>query len=169
MSELTGPSQAVLVTARAIMEDKFSTKKITKDNIITIAWHMNTSSSPQLYAISVGKTRYSYKLISSSRVFAVNFMPYDLKEKTIKCGRVSGEHIDKFREAGLTKIEADKIDCLLIGEALGYLECEVINEIEAGDHVIFIGHVLRSELKEQDHRLYHITGDRFTTTKRLES
>lgn len=167
MSELTGPSQAVLVTTRAVIEDKFSTKKITKDNIITIAWHMKTSSNPQLYAISVGKTRYSYKLISASRVFAVNFMPYDLKEKTIKCGTISGEHIDKFKEAGLTKVEADKIDCPLIGEALGYLECEVINEIETGDHVIFIGHVLMSDLKKQDNRLYHITGNNFTTTQEL--
>lgn len=164
MSEITGPAQAILVTTRTEIKDKLKIKDITKDNIITVAWHMNTSFNPPLYAISIGKTRHSYRLISNSRVFAVNFMPYEMKDKIIGCGIVSGEYTDKFEDIGFTKEEADKIDCPLIKEAIGHLECEVINEIETGDHIIFIGQVLKSELKSQDKRLYHIESDKFTTT-----
>ena len=46
------------------------------------------------------------------------------------------------------------------------MECEVINEVEAGDHIIFIGKVLYSELKDESaERLFQKTGTDFTTTK----
>ncbi|MCK5025984.1 MAG: flavin reductase family protein [Nanoarchaeota archaeon] len=165
MSELTGPSQAVLVTTRAFIEDRFSTNKRTRDNIMATASCMQTSQNPALYAISIAKQGYSSKLIKNSSVFALNFMPYHLKDETIKCSKLSGEHIDKFKEAGLSKTEAATIDCPLISEAIGHMECEVINEIETGDQVIFIGKALRSELKRQGKRLYHIDLENLTTTE----
>ena len=165
MSELTGPSQAVLVTTRAFIEDRFSTNKGTRDNIMATSSCMQTSQDPLLYAISIDKTAHSCNLIRNSRVFALNFMPYYMKESMIKCGKLSGEHIDKFKEAGLSKEEAATIDCPLISEAIGHMECEVINELETGDQVVFIAKALRSELKQQGKRLYHTDLKNFTTTE----
>lgn len=157
------PRQVVLVTSRADM--KIMGKDILKDNIITLAWHMPVSFSPSLYAIAVGKTRFSCGLIKKSKSFVVNFLPYSLKEKAVICGSKSGEHIDKFAEAKLTKEESSSVDCPRIKEAAGYLECEVVNEVEAGDHIIFIGKVLKSEEKEEVNRLFQVGGGVFTTTK----
>tara|TARA_Y100000310_G_scaffold161488_1_gene161369 strand:+ start:72 stop:560 length:489 start_codon:yes stop_codon:yes gene_type:complete len=151
MSELTDPRQVILVTSREEM-DIFGKKEI-KDNIITIAWHMPVSFNPNLYAVSVGKTRFSAEIIKKSKAFAVNFVGLLLKEQVLLCGTKSGMHIDKFSETGLTKEECESIDCPRIKEALGYIECEVINEVDAGDHIIFIGKVLNSELKKDGKRL----------------
>jgi len=77
--------------------------------------------------------------------------------------------MDKFKESGLTKEEADNIDCVRIKEAIGYHECEVVNEVDAGDHTIFIGKVVNSELKKETKRLFQgsssAKGYGFTTTE----
>ena len=151
MSELTDPRQVILVTSREEM-DIFGKKEI-KDNIITIAWHMPVSFNPNLYAVSIGKTRFSAEIIKKSKAFAVNFVGPLLKEQVLFCGTKSGMHIDKFSEAKLTKEECESIDCPRIKEALGYIECEVINEVDAGDHIIFIGKVLNSNIKKDGKRL----------------
>lgn len=130
-------NQTVLVTCRAEIEDRFSTNTAIKDNICS-ASGMKASSNPQLYAISFPKDKISYRLIKSSRVFAVNRM-----EKNHPNSAIPGDNIDKFKETGYRKTEAEKIDCPLIEDATEHIECEVINEIESGDHIIFIGHILR--------------------------
>ena len=162
MSELNDPKQVVLVTSREEMD--ILGKKQIKDNIITIAWHMPVSFNPNLYAISVGKTRFSCEVIKKSKAFAVNFISFELKDKALIVGTKSGAHIDKFKEAGLTKEECSSIDCPRIKEALAYLECEVINEVDVGDHILYIGKVLNSDIKKQGKRLLQQEKD-FTTTQ----
>lgn len=162
MSEITNPRQVILVTSRSKVD--ILGKEAVKDNIMTLAWHMPCSFNPELYAISVGKQRYSHQLIHESKVFAVNFIPFSLEEKALFCGTHSGEHLDKFEAARLTKEECDKIDCCRIKEAIAYIECEVIDEIEAGDHTIFIGKVLNSSVTKHDKRLFQSIGRKFTTT-----
>jgi flavin reductase (DIM6/NTAB) family NADH-FMN oxidoreductase RutF len=154
MSDLTGPRQTVLVTCRSG----------AKDNIIAVAWHTPLSHDPEMYAIVIGKTRFSYGLIRKSGIFCVNFMPAALKKQIVFCGSESGRDVDKFKESGLGKEECEKISCLRIKESLGFLECRVEKTVEAGDHVIFLGNILNSKLKKIDKRLYHIGGNKFTTT-----
>ncbi len=73
--------------------------------------------------------------------------------------------MDKFSQTGLEKEEAEKIDCPRIKQALGYLECKVIQEIEVGDHILFIAEVVKGELKRKGKRLFHLFKDKFTTTE----
>ena len=84
-------------------------------------------------------------------------MPHELHDAVLFCGTVSGDHADKFAESGLTLEEAEKVDCCRIKEALGFLECEVVEEIESGDHVIFVGKILHSD-HETGKRVYHNRG-----------
>lgn len=164
IKDIAYPRQVILITSRSEVKSKFDTKKSKKDNIMTLSWHSPVSFNPELYAIMIGKQRFSYNLIKESKVFCVNFMPYKLKKEALFCGRITGENIDKFREAGLIKEESDIIDCPKIKQATGTLECEVIQEIEAGDHIIFIGKVLKSTKKNDEKKLFQLDGDRFTTT-----
>ena len=162
---LTNPRMAILVSCRGYVQDKFSNREIAKDNLITVAWHSPMSFSPPMFAISIGKNRFSVELIRQSKVFCVNIMPFHLSEEVLFCGRNSGEHINKFRETGLAKEEAESIDCPLVKESIGYLECEVVDEIETGDHILFIANINRSEEKEKGKKLFSLIDDYFTTTK----
>jgi flavin reductase (DIM6/NTAB) family NADH-FMN oxidoreductase RutF len=164
ISDISNPRQVILVTSRAVSKAKFAPHKEVRDNVFTLAWNMPVSFDPPLYAISAGKTRYSTHLIKESKVFVVNFMPYEMADAVLFCGTHSGEHMDKFKQAGLEKEEASKIDCPRLKQALGYLECQVVNEIDAGDHIIFIGKVLDMKLKKEGKRIFQ-HGNEFITTK----
>ncbi|MEA2035976.1 MAG: flavin reductase family protein [Nanoarchaeota archaeon] len=161
MSELTDPRQVILVTSREEVE--IMGKKQVKDNIITLAWHMPVSFNPNLYGIAIGKTRFSAQIISKSKAFCINFIPYELGKQALVVGTKSGNHLDKFKEAKLAKEECQNIDCPRIKEALAYIECEVINEVDAGDHIVYIGKVLNSEVKKEGKRLLQQAGGFITT------
>lgn len=75
------PEQIVLVT---------SVDTIGKPNIITMGWSMFRSGSPPMIAISVGKTRYSHKLISQTKEFVYTFLGEDLEKEMLHCGTHSG-------------------------------------------------------------------------------
>lgn len=165
MADIAYPRQAVIVSCRGNTKRAFSNEIEERDNLITLSWHMPVSFDPELYAISVGKERFSHKLIEESGVFAVNFLPYHLKDEALFCGRNSGEHIDKFEKTKLKKEEAESIDCCRILNAAGIMECEVIDSKEAGDHTIFIGKVLKKIDKKGGKKLFQAGGDGFTTTK----
>jgi len=163
MPKVYGPRQTILVTSRG--EINLMGKKKEIDDIITLDWHMPTSFEPFLYAISIAKSRTSYQLIRQSRCFVVNFVPYDLKKEALFCGRHSGMHVDKFKDTGLRKVDAKHIECPVIEQSCGHLECHLEAEYETGDHVIFIGRVSNSEMRSEIKRLYHIGEDEFTTTR----
>ncbi|MFH1781252.1 MAG: flavin reductase family protein [Patescibacteria group bacterium] len=153
ISDYANPRQVILVSSR----DK------DQDNIITLAWHMPLSFEPMMYAIALGTTRYSYKMIKDSGVFVVNFMSLEYKDQVLECGSVSGHEHDKFAEFGLTKEEADKISCPVIGEASSYLECKIKEEVIMGDHAIFMADVLKAEKKDDKDRIFQISGEMFGT------
>ncbi len=154
ITTLTNPRQTILLTSR--YKDK--------DNVMTLDRHTPLSFDPMMYAVSVGKTRFSLSLIKQSKVFVVNFMTKDFERETLFCGRNTGEKIDKFKEAGLEKEKAETINCPRIKQALGYLECKVKKEMEVGDHVLFIAKITKAESKKKEKRLFHLFSNKFTTT-----
>ncbi len=158
---IPNPRHVVLITSRGKIN--LLGKDAEKDNIMPADWHTQVSFSPLMWAVAVGKERVTASLIEQSRCFCINFMPYSLKDKTLKAGAMSGRFTDKFKELGLQKKECEKIDCPKIRESTGFIECEVEQAIDAGDHYVFIGKVL-SHSVEKDKRLIHIIKDIFTTT-----
>lgn len=149
------PRQVILITSRYN----------EKDNIMTASWHTPVSFDPELYAVVIGKSRFSLELIERSNVFAVNFIPRELETQAVMVGRTSGRHKDKFKESKLEKQEASTIDCPVLAEAVAHLECEVQDKIDAGDHVIIIGKVMQRNINKSSKRLFQlITGNKFTTT-----
>ena len=155
--DIQNPKQVILVSCRCY----------GKDNLVTLSWHSPVSFKPELYAIMLSKKRFSYKMIQDSRHFVVNFMPYDMKKEALFCGMHTGKNTDKFKELGLKKEEAEKINCPILKKCSAYMECRLVNEVEAGDHVILVGQVLKSGIKNKKRRLFQDSGEgyRFTTTK----
>jgi flavin reductase (DIM6/NTAB) family NADH-FMN oxidoreductase RutF len=64
------------------------------------------------------------------------------------CGEKSGRDVDKFKLAKLTPKKGVKVNAPLIKESPVSIECKVVKEIEAGDHVWFIGEVLAAHVRK---------------------
>lgn len=111
-------------------------------NAISIAWHTPLSHDPPLVGISVGKTRYSYKLIEQSGEFVINIVDTSFRNAVETCGNVSGADCNKIELAGLELRPTLKVRSPFILGSLGYLACQLEQQIPVGDHTLFVGRVL---------------------------
>jgi flavin reductase (DIM6/NTAB) family NADH-FMN oxidoreductase RutF len=93
------------------------------------------------------------------------------------CGRNSGRDVDKFPATGFNSVPAQHVRPPIIKECLAYLECRVVQEVEAGDHHLVIAEVLAAytrpgvlaedgmyELDRVD-PLLHLGSNRFTSAQ----
>lgn len=126
-----------------------------KYNPMTMGWMMPTSYKPPMLAISVGKTRYTCEAIRHSREFVIAF-PSEVQADHAKLfGTKSGRTVDKLAMSGAAVEPARLIDGRLMSDAVANFECKLVNEIESGDHIIFVGEVLCSHITDRPtDRLY---------------
>ena len=133
------PLPAVMVTCR----DK------GQDNIITIAWTGTICTNPPMTYISVRPERHSYEMIKNSGEFVINLTTKQLTRATDFCGVRSGRDIDKFKEARLTKEEAQVVDAPIIAESPVNIECKVTEVKELGSHDMFLAKVVGVTIDNQ--------------------
>ncbi|MCX6778179.1 MAG: flavin reductase family protein [Candidatus Micrarchaeota archaeon] len=130
-------------------------------NIITLAWAMPTSQQPSMFAISVGKTRHSHKLISEGGEFVL-CIPGRGMEKAIEiCGTTSGKNTDKFEAAKLTQKKSKFVKPPGIEECYANLECKLVGKCDSGDHTIFVGEVVNADLTGEKKGIYDMGGMKF--------
>jgi flavin reductase (DIM6/NTAB) family NADH-FMN oxidoreductase RutF len=151
------PRQIVLLTAR----------HNNSENVWPIDWHIPVSIKPELYAVSLNRG-YGEELIRASGVFVVNFVPSDWEQAIFYCGKTSGRDEDKFATSGLKKSEASMINAPCLTEALGTLECKVLNQIVAGDHVLYIAEVVHATRNLDAKRLHHLDNSMADMTDNFE-
>lgn len=119
-----------------------------KRNIITVGMFAHFSAKPTLVGIGLAPSRYSFDLIRKSGEYVVNVVDEKLMQAVRICGEKSGREINKFEESKLTSEKGIKVNAPLIKESPASIECKVVKEIEAGDHVWFIGEVLATHVRE---------------------
>lgn len=119
-----------------------------KKNIISVGMFAYFSGKPALVGIGIAPSRYSYELIQKSKAYAVNVVDEKLIEAVKICGENSGRDTDKFKLAKLTATPASKITAPLIEESPLSIECKVVQEVEVGDHVWFMGEVVATQCRE---------------------
>ena len=143
------PEQVVIAIAKDIQG---------KYNPITLGWTMITSGQPPMMAISVGLKRHSLDAIRQSREFVVCFPSEAMAEDTLYYGRVSGRDVDKLAERQARTQRAEKIDCVLLADAVASFECLLESELVTGDHVLFVGRVVAAHAHQDATvgRLYNV-------------
>ncbi len=142
------PEQVVIVLAK---------EKSGRVNPISIGWTMLTSNNPPMMAISVGEKRYSLGVIREAGEFVIAY-PSEMQERDILLfGTKSGRDTDKLALSEISTVPAQKIDCLLLDDAVANFECRLIGEYTTGDHVIFVGEVVLSHVNpDSPKRIYTV-------------
>jgi flavin reductase (DIM6/NTAB) family NADH-FMN oxidoreductase RutF len=119
-----------------------------KPNVMTAAWVGICCSQPPCVAVSLRKSRYSYDNIVARQAFTIS-VP---SEKYVKAadywGIVSGRKVDKFVKAGLTAVASDLVDAPYVQEFPVVMECKVLQTVEIGSHVQFIGEIMDIKVEE---------------------
>ena len=122
----------------------------TKDgetfNGMTAAWITRVSFEPPLLVVSIGTGRYSHELISSSGVFAVNVLAKGQARLGKHFGFKTGRTVNKLES--IPFVQGETGSPILEGIA-AYLDCRVRSTHEAGDHTLFIGETVASEVYDR--------------------
>jgi len=107
-----------------------------------------TASPPQI-AISCHKDNLSSSIIKESGLFAISVLKQDVAAALIGTfGFKSGKNIEKFEEVkyttGVTGVPIVTEDCV------AWFECKVVQTIDVGSHMLFIGEVVDNDLLDED-------------------
>ncbi|MDF1497771.1 MAG: flavin reductase family protein [Patescibacteria group bacterium] len=117
-------------------------------NVFTVSWLCSVSNHPPMVMISVDKKRFSFNLIKQSGKFVINIPNIKMIKDVIYCGNVSRKNKDKFEERNLMYSVSDK-GGIILNDTIAYVECEVKNEFDVGDHILFIGEIITSGAEEE--------------------
>ena len=112
------------------------------DNIMSAEWTHQVSYQPGLILISLKTTEATYENIIKSKEFGVNLSGHDQNILASVAGGSSGKNVDKIaalKELGFKFSRARKINALMVEGAALNVECKLVNQIEVGDHVAFVG------------------------------
>jgi flavin reductase (DIM6/NTAB) family NADH-FMN oxidoreductase RutF len=111
-------------------------------NLITLAYVGKVCLNPPIIAISIQPKRHSYELIEKHREFVINYPAKDQLKEMDYCGTRSGRDVNKWKELNLTKEQGKIVQVPMVKEFPWNMECKVINRIELGSHVCYLGEVV---------------------------
>jgi len=107
------------------------------------------TAEPPTIAVSINKKNLTHEYIENSKVFTVSILSRNTPLPFIGMfGFKSGRDIDKFEKINY-KIGATKAP-IVLDNALGYIEAQVINKIDIGTHTIFVGKVQDCDVLSND-------------------
>ena len=121
---------------------------------LTVASLVSVALEPPLVGISIAHQAALHELLRSAGGFAVSLLAADQAELA--------QHFARGVPPIALWHGIDKRDAVrgpLLAGALGWLECVLAGEYEAGDHTLFVGRVERAEPGEQGEPLLRLGGD----------
>jgi len=145
-------------------------------NAAPYSFVMPVSGNPPLVAIGSHPERHTLSNIRKTLEFVLNIPVKDLLEKVLICGKKFPPETSELEMAELTAIKAKSVKPPRIEECFAYLECKFECEYACGDHILLIGRIIESEVKDEvldnekidiirTEPLMHISGKSFTIPK----
>jgi flavin reductase (DIM6/NTAB) family NADH-FMN oxidoreductase RutF len=119
-------------------------------NAMAASWVTQCSFDPPLLMVAVRKTTHTYELIKSGRKFTLNLL--DKKDSEIvraleKPFDMVGDKLDTVGHSEGTT------GAPILDKAFAYIECNVVEIVEPGDHALVIGEVVHADLRKEGNPL----------------
>lgn len=111
-------------------------------NVFSLNRIASCNAEPPMISISVRPLRASHDLIEGSGEFAVNLPFPEMEVVSDFVGTTTLASVDKWRETGLSRVAASKIETPLIAECPVNIECQVRQQVKLPSHTLFIGEVV---------------------------
>lgn len=120
-----------------------------KPNAMAAAWHCSLSFNPPLYGVAVAPKRFSYRVITESKQFGVNFLPFAKAEVIAAVGGSSGAVLDKFEAFDIPTEKPIRTQVPVLKDAYAAYECELLEDREYGDHHWLVGRVVATHWQKE--------------------
>jgi len=136
------------------------------------------SSNPPLVLYASAPQRHTLANTRETGDFVLNIVPKGLLDKLWVCSKAFPKGVSEIEKAGLTERKSKKVKAPSIEECVGWIECRLEFEKEAGDHILVVGRVVHAECKDEfiekgefdiskAKPVLHIRGKRFVVGERI--
>jgi flavin reductase (DIM6/NTAB) family NADH-FMN oxidoreductase RutF/rubredoxin len=99
------------------------------------------TAKPLTVAVSINKENLTYEYIRASNVFSVSLLAMNVPQTFIGIfGFKSGRDVDKFAQVGY-RMGTTGVP-IITDHSVAWLEAKVLQELDCGTHVIFIGELI---------------------------
>ena len=110
-------------------------------NAMTLSWATQVSADPKLVAVSVEKVAFTHELVAEGGAFSLNVI--DREDRAIVRKFTKPVEVD---EAAKTlngfPFHDGVTGAPVLDQAPAFIECEVRQAVEVGNHTLFIGEVV---------------------------
>ena len=113
-----------------------------RPNLMTAAWGGLCASQPPALAVSIRKSRWTYKAILERKSFTINIPSRLQAAQADFAGMHSGMEIDKFTALNFTPVPAEHVDAPMIAECPLVVELTLAHTLDLGSHTQFIGEIM---------------------------
>lgn len=127
------PLPAVLVSCGADTDEY---------NLFTASWVGTLCTDPPMCYVSIRPERFSHGIIKRNGAFVLNLTTEKIARATDWCGVRSGADFDKWRETGLSPVQAPTVKAPYVKESPLCVECNVKEVVPLGSHDMFIANVV---------------------------
>ena len=125
-------------------------RAVERRNLMTINWVTQVSFDPKLIGVGIEKTAVTHELVSEGRVFSLSTI--DREDRAIVRKFTKPTEWDEAASTlnGFPVHEA-ATGAPILTQAVAYLDCEVRQAVEVGNHTFFLGEVVDTAfLKDED-------------------
>jgi flavin reductase (DIM6/NTAB) family NADH-FMN oxidoreductase RutF len=114
----------------------------TKMGGCTAVWVSRCSFEPPMVAVFIAPKRFTHDIIKRAKHFCVNIVGERHLQTAKDFGLRTSANVDKFVGVQISK---GLTGAPILKDVCAYLECELVQEFEIGDHTCFVGKVMAAE------------------------
>jgi flavin reductase (DIM6/NTAB) family NADH-FMN oxidoreductase RutF/rubredoxin len=105
------------------------------------------TAKPARFAIACNKDNYTCGLISQSQAFSISILQQETKPELIglfgyRSGRTLNKYASVHHQTGQTGAP------ILLEDTVGWLECRVVQTVDVGTHLLFVGEVVDGDITD---------------------
>jgi flavin reductase (DIM6/NTAB) family NADH-FMN oxidoreductase RutF len=128
-----------------------STDKGERRNAMTLNWATQVSFDPKWIGIGVEREALTHELISASGAFTLNLIDREDRAIVRKFTKPVDVDLAAHTLNGFPYFDGPATSAPVLAQAVAYVECEVRNPVEVGNHTLFLGEVVNvAFLKAED-------------------
>ena len=128
-----------------------STDKAERRNGMTLNWASQLSFDPKLLGIAVEREALTHELITAGGVYSLCLV--DREDRAIVRKFTKPVEVDLVAHTlnGFEYLDGPATGAPVLAQAVAYVECEVRQSVEIGNHSLFLGEVVNAAfLKDEE-------------------
>jgi flavin reductase (DIM6/NTAB) family NADH-FMN oxidoreductase RutF len=120
----------------------------TGPNLMTASWWMLAGYDPFRYQLAVSHHTHTHEIIENNPEFVLAAPSTEMIDALAVAGAVSGRDVDKIDYLGLETVPGQSVDVPLLANAVGNIECSVMDSFEFENCTYYFGEVEHAYVTE---------------------